>query len=160
MHLSIAVEEPYFKTALAPFLSCPNVLRNAHESTDTLAQWGPVYLNKAIDRLQEYISGLTLNYTHVYAMQQLCAYETVALGYSKFCGLFTEEEWRGFEYLSGTTVIGIYDILSDRCFHRSDFLVSGWARGPYCDGTRCWLCARTHCSLNPNATDHFRYVGE
>jgi hypothetical protein len=24
--------------------------------------------------------------------------QTVALGYSKFCGLFTEEEWKGFEY--------------------------------------------------------------
>ena len=34
-------------------------------------------------------------------MQQLCAYETVALGYSKFCELFTEEEWRGFDYSIG-----------------------------------------------------------
>ena len=24
--------------------------------------------------------------------------QTVALGYSAFCGLFTEEEWEGFEY--------------------------------------------------------------
>ncbi|KAJ6621036.1 histidine phosphatase superfamily [Mycena sp. CBHHK59/15] len=32
------------------------------------------------------------------AMQQLCAYETVSLGYSAFCDLFTEEEWKGYEY--------------------------------------------------------------
>lgn len=31
-------------------------------------------------------------------MQQMCAYETVAIGYSKFCELFTEEEWEGFNY--------------------------------------------------------------
>ena len=31
-------------------------------------------------------------------MQQMCPYETVALGYSKFCELFTEEEWEGFNY--------------------------------------------------------------
>ncbi|EEB99540.1 hypothetical protein MPER_00767 [Moniliophthora perniciosa FA553] len=31
-------------------------------------------------------------------MQQLCAYETVAIGYSKFCELFTEDEWKGFDY--------------------------------------------------------------
>lgn len=31
-------------------------------------------------------------------MQDLCAYELVALGGSEFCDLFTEEEWKGFEY--------------------------------------------------------------
>jgi hypothetical protein len=28
----------------------------------------------------------------------MCAFETVALGYSKFCELFTEKEWEGFDY--------------------------------------------------------------
>lgn len=28
----------------------------------------------------------------------VCPYETVALGYSEFCGLFTEKEWKGYEY--------------------------------------------------------------
>ncbi len=73
-------------------MNCPNMFRNAGAANSALAQWGPVYLNKAIDRLQQYISGIQLNYTHVHAMQELCAYETVALGYSEFCGLFTEEE--------------------------------------------------------------------
>ena len=31
-------------------------------------------------------------------MLQLCAYETDALGYSAFCPLFTEADFRGFEY--------------------------------------------------------------
>lgn len=30
----------------------------------------------------------------------MCAYETVALGHSAFCELFTEKEWRGYEYRS------------------------------------------------------------
>lgn len=28
----------------------------------------------------------------------MCPYETVALGYSSFCNLFTVEEWKAFEY--------------------------------------------------------------
>lgn len=31
-------------------------------------------------------------------MQLLCAYELVSLGGSAFCSIFTEDEWRGFEY--------------------------------------------------------------
>lgn len=30
--------------------------------------------------------------------QQLCAYETVSLGFSHWCSLFTYEEWQGFGY--------------------------------------------------------------
>ena len=47
------------------------------------------------------MTGINLTTSNLYAMQQLCAYETVALGYSQFCGLFTEEEWRGFDYSIG-----------------------------------------------------------
>lgn len=50
-------------------------------------------------------------------MQALCAYETVALGYSEFCNLFTEDEWKGYEYGLGEFVdianppeaINVYD---------------------------------------------------
>lgn len=34
----------------------------------------------------------------VYAAQGMCPYETVAYGSSKFCELFTYEEWQGFGY--------------------------------------------------------------
>lgn len=44
------------------------------------------------------LKGLELNIEDVYTMQQLCAYETVAIGYSKFCEAFTEDEWDGFDY--------------------------------------------------------------
>ena len=31
-------------------------------------------------------------------MQSICAYENAFIGMSDFCGLFTLEEWKGFEY--------------------------------------------------------------
>ncbi|KAG6866431.1 hypothetical protein C0993_007537, partial [Termitomyces sp. T159_Od127] len=61
-------------------------------------RWAAIYPKEALARLQPYIRGYKLSIENVYVMQQMCAYETVALGYSKFCELFTEEEWEGFNY--------------------------------------------------------------
>jgi hypothetical protein len=36
--------------------------------------------------------------TDIIAMLQLCSYETQALGYSAFCGLFSEEDFLNYEY--------------------------------------------------------------
>ena len=63
-----------------------------------VAKWASIYLEDARKRLQPQLDGFKLTIEDVYIMQQLCAYETVALGYSKFCELFTEEEWEGFDY--------------------------------------------------------------
>jgi len=58
---------------------------------------------------------MELTVDDLFAMQETCAYEvrgfipyfspknklflqTVALGFSKFCELFTEKEWEGFDY--------------------------------------------------------------
>ena len=40
--------------------------------------------------MQSQVQGITLTPTDVIAMLQLCSYETVALGYSSFCDLFSE----------------------------------------------------------------------
>ncbi|KAG6902042.1 hypothetical protein C0995_005252 [Termitomyces sp. Mi166 len=63
-----------------------------------LNKWTAIYLKKALDRLQRHLNGYELTIEDVYGMQQMCAYETVAIGYSKFCELFTEKEWEGFNY--------------------------------------------------------------
>ncbi|KAJ7368942.1 histidine phosphatase superfamily, partial [Mycena albidolilacea] len=63
-----------------------------------VAQWAGMYLACAVGRLQPPTKGYELRGEDMYVRQQLCAYETVALGYSKFCELFTEEEWDGFDY--------------------------------------------------------------
>jgi len=61
-------------------------------------EWAGIYLQAAVERLGPQLHGYDLSIEDVYTLQQLCAYETVALGYSKFCELFTEAEWEGFNY--------------------------------------------------------------
>ncbi|KAJ7256264.1 histidine phosphatase superfamily [Mycena rebaudengoi] len=98
---SITIEGHGFNNTLAPYTT---YLPNAQDSTTAdrgrgyLAKWASIYLKKALRRLQPQLTGYNLTIEDVYVFQQLCAYETVALGYSKFCELFTEEEWDGFEY--------------------------------------------------------------
>ncbi|KAK6375842.1 uncharacterized protein PV06_01580 [Exophiala oligosperma] len=65
---------------------------------DLLFNYVPIYLSDANKRLSQYVpSGFNLTLNDTYAMQSLCAYETNYLGMSDFCGLFTEDEWSGFE---------------------------------------------------------------
>ncbi|KAG6856725.1 hypothetical protein H0H87_001325 [Tephrocybe sp. NHM501043] len=97
---SITIEAPGFNNTLAPYDTCPNA--NNREKSDRgvyyVKRWAAIYLEKALARLQPQIKGYELTIEDVYVMQQTCAYETVAIGYSKFCELFTEEEWEGFNY--------------------------------------------------------------
>ncbi|KAF7288319.1 Acid phosphatase [Mycena chlorophos] len=98
-HQSIIIEAPGFNNTLAPYDTCNNSNNAiADIATNFTNTWEGIYLADAVKRLQPFISGFTLNTTWAYAMQQTCAYETVALGYSAFCDLFTEEEWEGYEY--------------------------------------------------------------
>jgi hypothetical protein len=60
--------------------------------------WENVFLAKAIKRLQPLIGDYSLTTRDVKDMMEMCAYETVSVGYSAFCGLFTEDEWKGFQY--------------------------------------------------------------
>ena len=99
----ILIEHSGSNSTLSPNGACPNSVNNVAGNLSGWAtgNWTQVYLNATAPRLQQYITGLTLTTSDLYAMQQLCAYETVALGYSRFCELFTEEEWRGFDYSIG-----------------------------------------------------------
>lgn len=98
-HEEIIIESSGFNNTLAPWENCPNANNEISDvSGYPSGNWTQIYLNQTTARLQQYLAGLNLTADDVYAMQQLCAYETVALGYSSFCDLFTEEEWRGFEY--------------------------------------------------------------
>jgi hypothetical protein len=58
----------------------------------------PIYLMDATARLQQYPpEGFFFNVNDTYAMQSICAYENAYIGQSDFCGLFTLDEWAGFE---------------------------------------------------------------
>jgi len=101
-----------FNNTLAAYDTCNN------SDTITLGDsylrpiWDAIYLPNATHRLQQYVSGLTLTDEMVYGMQSLCAYETVSLGYSNFCSLFTQQEWDGFEYDLDLQFSGDYGIMS------------------------------------------------
>ena len=63
-----------------------------------LEKYIAMYLQDATKRLQSYVpSGFNLTVNDTYAMQSICAYETGYIGDSDFCGLFTADEWAGFE---------------------------------------------------------------
>ncbi|KAI0928198.1 hypothetical protein AcW2_004285 [Taiwanofungus camphoratus] len=97
---SITIEDPGYNNTLAPYKTCPNAgdPSKADRGLFYVQQWTSVYLKNTLTRLAPQMSGYNLTTEDVYTMQQLCAYETVAIGYSKFCELFTEEEWEGFDY--------------------------------------------------------------
>ncbi|KAI0759394.1 histidine phosphatase superfamily [Trametes elegans] len=96
----ITIEDHGFNNSLAPSKTCPNAHDHAKgdRAIPYVRQWAGTYLRDALARLQPQIKGFHLTIEDVYVMQQLCAYETVAIGYSKFCELFTEDEWKGFDY--------------------------------------------------------------
>ncbi|KIM58916.1 hypothetical protein SCLCIDRAFT_127317 [Scleroderma citrinum Foug A] len=96
----ITIESKGFNNTLAPYRSCLNNedRSKAYRGLGPANEWATRYLENAVKRLQKHISGMTLTVDDLYAMQQTCAYETVGLGFSKFCELFTEKEWEGFDY--------------------------------------------------------------
>lgn len=110
--LEIITEGDGFNNTLASYDTCNNSDTITVGDTYLRPVWDAIYLPTPTQRLQQYISGLTLTHEMVYGMQSLCAYETAALGYSNFCGLFTKEEWEGFEYDLDLQFQGDYGIMS------------------------------------------------
>jgi hypothetical protein len=98
-HQLIMIENPGQNNTLAPFSNCNNS-NNAVEAFGSIqaTKWAQIYLQPTLKRLSPLIKGYNLTSTDLIAMQQLCAYETVALGFSEFCDVFTEDEWESYEY--------------------------------------------------------------
>jgi hypothetical protein len=69
-----------------------------HLVTHELAGHPAYMVHPATDRLAAMAEGLDWIVEYTYAAQIMCPYETVAYGYSRFCELFTYDEWVGFEY--------------------------------------------------------------
>ncbi|EJD02001.1 phosphoglycerate mutase-like protein [Fomitiporia mediterranea MF3/22] len=97
---SVTIEELGYNNTLAPYKTCPNARdrTKSDRGIPYVREWASIYLKNAHARLAPQLKGYDLSIEDVYIFQQFCAYETVAIGYSKFCELFTEEEWEGFEY--------------------------------------------------------------
>ncbi|KAF8688406.1 Phosphoglycerate mutase-like protein, partial [Rhizoctonia solani] len=96
----IMVRNPGINNTISPDLTCPNAHRTGRADRGLwyMKKWTNIYLKDALARFQKDTSGFEWTIEDVFATQYLCPYETVALGYSKFCELFTQEEWEGFHY--------------------------------------------------------------
>ncbi|XXG95983.1 hypothetical protein Hte_002260 [Hypoxylon texense] len=100
VNIEILVEAPGVNNSGAPYYVCNN------SNVDSLGYIGSTMassfandaFNTTLERLNAQVSGLTFTPSDAIAMLQLCSYETNALGYSAFCGLFSEEDFVNYEY--------------------------------------------------------------
>ncbi|KAK3328849.1 phosphoglycerate mutase-like protein [Apodospora peruviana] len=95
--IEVIIEEAGFNNSLAGYLNCPNG-RKGNSGQDAATAWINNYLANATTRLAPLVEGYEWTIGDTYAAQTMCPYETVAYGYSRFCDLFTYDEWIGFEY--------------------------------------------------------------
>ncbi|KAF7671096.1 3-phytase a precursor [Alternaria burnsii] len=95
--LELAIEAPGFNNTLAGYKQCNH--SSWPMAREGLMEWIGVYLHDAHQRFRSNLTGdLDWTISDTYNAQALCSYETVSLGFSHWCGLFTYEEWEGYEY--------------------------------------------------------------
>nr|POE79497.1 3-phytase b [Quercus suber] len=76
-----------------------NIDEHGHDyGTRKLFEWRSIYLPPIIERLAQQNPDFKFTETEVYSMQELCGFETIALGSSPWCAVFTQQEWEAFEY--------------------------------------------------------------
>lgn len=63
-----------------------------------LSKFRATYLDAVRKRLHEQNPGIEFDDDEVYAMQEMCGFETTVRGSSQWCHVFTRHEWRSFEY--------------------------------------------------------------
>ncbi|KAK8091404.1 uncharacterized protein PG998_015219 [Apiospora kogelbergensis] len=96
--------EPILETfglnnSLAGYFACENALNFRSQGGNNASRaWERVYLADATARLREFTGDYEWTVADSYNAQTLCPYETVAYGFSRWCDLFTYDEWLGFEY--------------------------------------------------------------
>lgn len=97
--LELIIDAPGFNSTLSPSNLCTTDKLNEPESN--AKNFRKAYLNKAKKRLNKMLQNAELTISEVIGMQKLCGIETVSLGSSDFCKLFTLEEWKGFNTYYG-----------------------------------------------------------
>ncbi|WVQ81817.1 hypothetical protein IAT38_003944 [Cryptococcus sp. DSM 104549] len=100
VNIEIVVESPGLNNSGAPYSTCPNANLDSrgYLGTAAAANFSATAFADTVERIQGQIDGVNITVDDIQAMLQLCSYETVALGYSAFCKLFTEEDSRNYEY--------------------------------------------------------------
>ncbi|KAK9378815.1 histidine phosphatase superfamily [Kockiozyma suomiensis] len=92
-------EKPLENNTLASYYSCPNSQSKRFTIGSRIyREWVSIFLKDAAERLNKLLPTANLTPMDTYSIMAMCAYETAAYGYSRFCELFTEKEWYGYEY--------------------------------------------------------------
>ncbi|KZT27915.1 acid phosphatase [Neolentinus lepideus HHB14362 ss-1] len=96
-HISVIIPED--KNDTLQINQCPSA-PSYHPYTET---WRDIFIPPIKHRLNKAAPGAHLNNSNVYSLMALCPLESVALSaaewqFSRFCGLFTEKEWKQFEW--------------------------------------------------------------
>lgn len=95
--------------------TCPNSDLDVVASKLGMAEYVNATMAGTARRLQKLVKGYKITPTDVQVMLSLCAYETLSLGYSAFCPLFTKEdcELTGFmrELTAVQNMAYAYDIM-------------------------------------------------
>lgn len=98
--IEAVVEAAGFNGSASAYGQCPNCVKPlSNTASDAVDRWMNIYLHGATRRLRQHVHGYNFTVEDLYNMQQLCSYETVAFGFSRFCQLFTHDEWKGREYI-------------------------------------------------------------
>ncbi|KAF8472654.1 multiple inositol polyphosphate phosphatase [Kalaharituber pfeilii] len=72
---------------------------NGHDlGVKKLEEYRSTYLGKISKRLEKENPGFNFTDSEIYSMQEMCGFETTVRGSSKWCDVFTEDEWLKFEY--------------------------------------------------------------
>ena len=97
--LEFILEGTKFNDSLAGYFTCNNSNNNVSATGNgAVTTWTGIYLKNATARLKAQSGNYNWTVSDSYNAQSLCAYETVAVGYSAFCNLFTYDEWFGYSY--------------------------------------------------------------
>ncbi|KAJ6109210.1 histidine phosphatase superfamily [Penicillium sp. IBT 16267x] len=111
--LLVIPEKLLFNNTLASYYSCPGGPGSQTTGDEIAKSFIPRYLKNARSRLSAYLpADFDLTANDVLAMQTLCVYEVTSLAGSKFCSLFTEQEWKDFAYNLDIQYYGNYGIAS------------------------------------------------
>ena len=94
----VSIGEEKFRGAnsLTPTKTCQKF--TSSRGSKEANRWLNIYTKPIIKRLNSMIENHRFTANDIFAMQQLCGYETAIRGSSPFCRLFRAEEWISFEY--------------------------------------------------------------
>ncbi|CAG8145991.1 unnamed protein product [Penicillium salamii] len=105
--LTIIPELDDFNNTLSSTSSCTEGLEPGDTSGEAFASSSLV--KNAAKRFAAHLpEDLNLDTIDIVAMFNMCPYEYATLGSSSFCALFTEQEWRDFEYFIDLQFYGRY----------------------------------------------------